>query len=212
MQVATKVSAPDPTKQFHTETPSGKENGEPPTPSSGEVEEQNGRENQVVHAKSISIKDVLKGVSREIPVIDEEIDEIDQVVKEASTSEPTREISENLIQQAWEEYAMLMEKSHPRVYSTLKQHKPTLTESGRILINLISNAQRENFNQNIKPGLTHYFQEHIADIDYLFETNLLENETTVRKMYTDSDKLDFMIGKNSNLEKFKTRFKLDFDN
>jgi DNA polymerase-3 subunit gamma/tau len=173
----------------------------------------NGRENQVVHTKSFSIKGVLKGAVRDIPVEDKEIDEVDQVSKEfEKTALVPVEITETVIQKAWETYANSLENSQPRIYSTLKQHKPTLGEQGKIFIHLNSNAQRENFIQNIKPGLTRYFQKNLANIEYVFETNLIANETTVKKVYTDHDKLEYMINKNKELEKLKTRFNLDFDN
>jgi len=87
-----------------------------------------------------------------------------------------------------------------------------MNESGKIRIQLNTNAQRENFVLRIKPELTRYFQKNLADIDYIFETNLLENEASVKKVYTDQDKLEYLMKKNPDLEKFKSRFNLDFDN
>lgn len=153
---------------------------------------------------------MLKGPVKEIPVADDEINE-DDVVAELTDESLAIEVSEKDIQDAWLAYAKSIEKSHPRIFSTLKQHLPTMSENGRITIKLISNAQRENFVQYIKPRLIKYLQENLANIEYVFETNLLENETTAKKVYTDQDKLDFMIRQNPELEKFKNRFKLDFD-
>ena len=171
----------------------------------------NGRENQVVHTKSVSIKNILKAEPREIPVSEEEIDEVDQV---SSVPEPLPvvDLSEKVLIEAWNAYALTQEKSHPRIYNTLMQHKPGLTGDGKISIELTTNAQRDNFIHYIKPGLVKYLQEHVANIEYVFETNLLENEGVVKKVYTDHDKLEYLIDKNRELEKLKTRFNLDFDN
>ncbi len=171
----------------------------------------NGKENQEVHTISVSIKGVLKGIPRDIPVADEEISE-DDVVKNLETlSEEITEITEEDIQKAWQAYADSIEDSQPRIYSTLKQHKPTMPEPGKIRLELISDAQRENFVQRIKPELTKYLQENLANIEYVFETNLLSNETALKKVYTDHDKLEFMIRKNAALDLMKKRFNLDFD-
>jgi DNA polymerase-3 subunit gamma/tau len=116
------------------------------------------------------------------------------------------------MQKAWNDYAGLMEKSHPRVFSTLQQHKPTMNTSGKIQILLNSNAQRENFAMSIKPGLTRYFRENLANMEYEFETKLIQTESNGKKVYTDHDKLEYMIQKNEDLEKMKARYNLDFDN
>lgn len=145
-------------------------------------------------------------------MIDEEIEETDLVTADLPADDTVVEITESEMQKAWDDYARSMEKSHPRIYSTLQQHKPRMKEPGKIQVHLNSNAQRENFVQNIKPGLTRFFQERLGNIEYVFETNLIENETTVKKVYTDQDKLDYMSNKNKELETLKARFNLDFDN
>jgi hypothetical protein len=177
----------------------------------GDATEANGRENQVVHTRSVSIKGVLKGQPRHVPVADEEISENDQVDKAAVAPPEKIEVTEEMIQQAWKAYAASIEKSRPRIYMTLSQQVPRLTEKGIIRISLATEAQRENFIHRIKPDLTRFFQKTIADVAYVFETDLIDNETTVKKVYTDQDKLDYLISKNPDLEKMKSRFNLDFD-
>ncbi len=172
---------------------------------------ENGRENQVVYTPSVSIKGVLKGEPREIPVADEEIGEDDQVARDASADASTVEVTEVDIQEAWRAYARSIEKSHPRIYSTLNQQVPTMTSEGIIRITLNTNAQREYFVHTIRPELTRYFQKKLANIDFVFETNLLTNEATTKMVYTDQDKLDFMARKNPDIQKLKNRFGLDFD-
>lgn len=172
---------------------------------------ENGRENQVVHTPSVSIKGVLKGEPREIPVADEEIGENDQVARDETAEADSVEITEADIQEAWRAYARSIEKSHPRIYSTMNQQKPTMTSNGIIQITLNTNAQREYFIHTIKPELTRYFQKKLANIDFAFETNLIANESAGKMVYTDQDKLDFMTRKNPELQKLKNRFGLDFD-
>jgi DNA polymerase III subunit gamma/tau len=198
---------------------SGQQQNHPP-PSSGKApvpsEErnkpvENGRENQMVHTKSVSIKGVLKGRPREIPVAEEEIDEADQVAEDTITAEKNVEITEADIQRVWKEYADSIERSHPRIFGTMNQQVPTMTSDGIIQITLNTNAQREYFVHTIKPELTRYFQKKLSNIEYAFETNLIGNESLAKKVYTDQDKLDYMIKKNPDLGKMKARFNLDFE-
>jgi DNA polymerase-3 subunit gamma/tau len=154
---------------------------------------------------------VLKGQPRQVPVADEEISENDLVDKAAPVPPEKIEVTGEMIQKAWKAYAASIEKSHPRIYTTLSQQVPRLTEKGIIRISLATEAQRENFIHRIKPELIRYFQRTIADVPYVFETDLIDSETTVKKVYTDQDKLDYLISKNPDLEKMKTKFNLDFD-
>jgi DNA polymerase III subunit gamma/tau len=172
---------------------------------------ENGRENQMVHTKSVSIKGVLKGKPREIPLVEDEIDEADQVAEDNVKAEETVEITETDIQRVWKEYANSIERSHPRIFGTMNQQVPTMTGEGIIQITLNTNAQREYFVHSIKPELTRFFQKKLSNIEYVFETNLIENEIAAKKVYTDQDKLDFMIRKNPDLGKMKARFNLDFE-
>ncbi len=172
---------------------------------------ENGRENQMVRTKSVSIKGVLKGKPREIPVAEEEIGEADQVAVDAVKAEEVVAITEAEIQRVWKEYADSIERSHPRIFGTMNQQVPTVTGEGIIQITLNTNAQREYFVQTIKPELTRYFQKKLANIEYVFETNLIENEVAAKKVYTDQDKLDYMIRKNPDLGTMKARFNLDFE-
>lgn len=165
--------------------------------------------NNVIHTPSVSIKGALKGQRPEIPVADEEIGE-DDVVTDAG-DDAAVEVTEKALQQAWKEYALSVEKSHPRIFNTLNQQVPRMTRDGIIQITLNTNAQREYFIHSIKPELTRWFQQQLADIEYVFETNLVSNETTAKKVYTDQDKLDYLVSKNPDLDKLKQRFNLDFD-
>ncbi len=172
---------------------------------------ENGRENQVVHTRSVSIKGVLKGGPREIPVDEKEIGESDQVAKDDRDPGASVEITEADIQKAWKDYARSIEKSHPRIFSTLNQQDPVMTSDGKIRIRLNTNAQREYFINTIKPEITKFFRQHLADTEYIFEPFLVENQNGAKKIYTDQDKLDYLISKNPELGKLKNRFNLDFD-
>ncbi len=86
-----------------------------------------------------------------------------------------------------------------------------MTADGRIQINLNTNAQREYFIQKIKPEIIRYLRKNLADVDYVIEAGLIESQNGSKKIYTDQDKLDYLISKNPELGKLKSRFNLDFD-
>jgi DNA polymerase III subunit gamma/tau len=165
----------------------------------------------VVHTRSVSIKGVLKGRPREIPVDEKEIGETDQVAKDDLSAQEIVEITEADIQRVWNEYASSVQKTHPRIYSTLNQQVPSMTGDDKIRIRLNTNAQREYFIQTIKPELTRFLRQNLADMEYVFEIELAENQNGAKKIYTDQDKLDYLISKNPELGKLKSRFNLDFD-
>jgi DNA polymerase III subunit gamma/tau len=165
----------------------------------------------VVHTRSVSIKGVLKGRPREIPVDETEIGETDQVAKDELSAQEIVEITEADIQKAWNEFASSVEKTHPRIYSTLNQQVPSMKGDDKIRIRLNTNAQREYFIHTIKPELTRFLRQNLADMEYVFEIELAENQNGAKKIYTDQDKLDYLVSKNPELGKLKSRFNLDFD-
>lgn len=185
------------------ETPGSEKESEP---------QENGRENQVVHTHSISIKDALKGSAREIPVKDAEIDEVDQVAEvENISDEEGSDYDQETIVQLWNAYAESVKQSHPRIYNTLMENPPRVGNDGVIRISLTTNAQRENFKHRIKPGLMAYLKEKLADIDFPVETEVRQAEKNGKTLYTDQDKLEYLVKKNPVLEKFRKNLKLDFD-
>jgi DNA polymerase III subunit gamma/tau len=165
----------------------------------------------VVHTRSVSIKGVLKGRPRVIPVDETEIGETDQVAKDDMSAKEIVEITETDIQRVWSEYASSVEKTHPRISSTLNQQVPSMKGDDKIRIRLNTNAQREYFIHMIKPELTRFLRQNLADMEYVFEIELAENQNGAKKIYTDQDKLDYLISKNPELGKLKSRFNLDFD-
>ena len=154
---------------------------------------------------------MLKGEPRKIQVKDEEIDEADIVERTPAQSNEPVELTDDALKKAWNDFAASIEKENPRMTSTLQQTNPSFNAEGVIVIQVNSQAQRDNFLNNIKPPLTRYLREHLADNDYEFEATLMQNETTGNKVYTDQDKLEFLMKKNEQLRVLKNKFNLDFD-
>ena len=167
-------------------------------------------ENRVVYRGSISIKDSLKGEAikseQSEKVFGDEPAEIHPV--EDNSGFP----DSKLLLQSWNDYAQSIEFDHPRVYSTLKSHQPDIDSEGKMKILLNSEAQKENFDKNIKPNLIDYFNKKFGAKDFIFDVIIEANNVSEKKVYTDQDKFDYLLSKNPELGKLKTLFNLDFDN
>ncbi|MCK4991467.1 MAG: hypothetical protein KAS29_13305, partial [Bacteroidales bacterium] len=96
-------------------------------------------------------------------------------------------------------------------YSTLVNNRPVVRGDGAVMVLLNSNAQRDNFIKNIKSELVAYILDATGLSSVEILTEVSENEEIGKKIYTEQDKLEFLVNKNPELGKLKTRFNLDFD-
>jgi DNA polymerase-3 subunit gamma/tau len=114
---------------------------------------------------------------------------------------------------AWNDYAASIEKEKPRVFSTLQNNRPVVNAEGSIRVLLNTEGQRDNFQKNIKAELSAYIREStgMSTIDILTEVVEADKEKEGKRIYTDQDRLAYMVNKNPELAQLKTRFGLDFD-
>ena len=188
---------PEPSKQTESPSPSPS-----PTPSD------NGA-SRTVRSTGISIKDSLKGTSA--PAKQEtEAGQVQEESPEPSKSE-TQALDPDAILRAWNDYALSIEKSKPRIHSTLTNNRPVVRGDGTIGLLLNSEAQRDNFNKNIKSDLLRYIQHNTGMPRVEIITEVAERAENGKKIYTEQDKLEFLIQKNPELGTLKSRFNLDFD-
>lgn len=112
---------------------------------------------------------------------------------------------------AWDDYAASIDKSKPREFSTLQNNRPVINAEGVMLLELNTEAQMDNFHKNIRPGLSAFITKAcgIEKIDIL--TTVVEKEREGKRMYTDKERLEYLVKKNPELGLLKTRFGLDFD-
>ena len=115
------------------------------------------------------------------------------------------------ITRAWNQYASSIEKSKPRIYSTLTHHKPDVKADGSVMVMLNSEAQRDHFVKHIRKDLLKFIQDATGLSGVEIITGVSENTQNGTKIYTEQDKMDFLVGKNPELGKLKSRFNLDFD-
>ncbi len=163
----------------------------------------------LVRTPGISIKNSLKGTPS-IKVPEDKAAPVEEQVeqKEDEKTDPT---DPDALIRAWNDYAASMEKRKPRIYSTLVNNRPVVRGDGAVMLLLNSEAQRDNFIKNIKSDLVEYIRgaTGLSSVEILTEVS--ENEQIEKKIYTEQDKLEFLVNKNPELGKLKTRFNLDFD-
>ena len=187
------------------------DNKEIPIRKGGEMATGKAAENgsSVVRKSSISIKNTLQGTGRmdskktEVPQSAEA--DINQPATDGTAPDP------DLILNAWKSYASSVEKSRPRIYSTLTTNKPVVRADGTVQLMLNSESQLENFVKRIKPELIAYIRKETGLDQLNIETGLLASQSNGTRIYTEQDKLDYLLKKNPDLGKLKTRFNLDFD-
>jgi DNA polymerase-3 subunit gamma/tau len=123
----------------------------------------------------------------------------------------TVEFDPDRILKAWEDYTSSVEKTQPRVFSTLKNNRPVVRADGTIMLLLNSEAQQDHFMNNIRPELTRFICSATGLEEIRIEVGVTEEGQNGKRIYTDQDKLDYLIRKNPELGQLKSRFNLDFD-
>jgi len=169
----------------------------------------------VVRRPTLSIRESLRGG---VPDKDgsgsgTEPEDVDQELmdEEGTSSEEFSQADAGVIMLAWGNYAASVEKSRPRTYSTLTSNKPVVRPDGTIHLRLNSEAQRDHFLRVIKPGLIRFIEESTETRVPDIIAEVTEMDQNGRKIYTDQDKLDFLMKSNPDLGILKSRLGLDFD-
>ena len=179
---------------------------EPATESS--TQDNNGA-SSTVRKPTISIKDTLQGSKPKSAEV------VTQVVTDrgelSSATQETGAVDPDKILKAWNDYAGSIEKSLPRIYSTLINNRPVVKADGKVMVLLNSEAQRDNFIKNIRSQLEGFIKEATGMEAVDIITEVAEVEQNGKKIYTEQDKLDFLMKKNPELGQLKSRFNLDFD-
>jgi DNA polymerase-3 subunit gamma/tau len=173
------------------------------------IDENDNGDGRTIRRASISIKGSLKGMPGKPP---EDPDHSQPPEGRAGADHsPAADPDPDRIIKAWNEYAASFEQSNPRVFSTLKSNQPVVGADGTVRLLLNSEAQRDNFLKNIRPGLSRHICESTGLSALEILTEVMESGQNGKKIYTDQDKLEFLMKKNPELGHLKTRFSLDFD-
>ncbi|MFZ5941975.1 MAG: DNA polymerase III subunit gamma/tau [Bacteroidota bacterium] len=175
---------------------------------SGRSQSRSSEEEKTVAIPSISIRNSLKTVPKEDPAPAVEVPAPEEKI---SAVKPSAELDLLSLQEAWKEYAENNKEQNPRIYTTLINHLPRISEDELIRVSLDSAMQSENFARNIKPGLLGFLRKKFGVEALNIETTVAETADNKKMLYTDHEKLDHLISRNPELGKLKSAFQLDFD-
>ena len=196
------ISDPKPSEPDQPTEPKPSESVQPSV-----VENDNGS-GRTIRKPAISIRDSLKDTAVPSP---ESTGEEPQIAGDIEEGSKSGEVDPDRVMKAWDEYAKSIEKTKPRDYSSLKSSRPVVKSDGTVKLLLNSEAQQDHFYKHIRPDLVRFILEATGMGSLEIQTHISETGQNGKKIYTDEDKLDFLMKKNPELGSMKTRFNLDFD-
>lgn len=119
-------------------------------------------------------------------------------------AEETNAFTPDQLREAWNEFAG-QRKQFQVEYQLFNQ--PYDLNGNRVILHLLSPVQETMLN-NIKSELTTHLREKLKNSTLLVTGQLIETDQK-KMMYTDSDKLEFMLDKNPIFKEMKERLGLD---
>lgn len=123
---------------------------------------------------------------------------------------PSDDFTEGQLQNIWNEYLdQLKEAKKHRVYGSLDNKKLVLKENFLVEIELDSETQRSNFEEE-KRALVKFIREKLNNFSIQFETRVTVNERKLEP-YSASEKFQYMAEKNPHLLLLKQKLDLDLE-
>lgn len=156
-------------------------------------------------ASTLSIKQAMKaGISR--PVEQGKPKNTDSLVGVSVIgNEP---ITVNGIEEKFKEFVILKRKSE-RIRLALMANKPELDEKNRVILR-VSNPLQEDDVNSVKGEVQNFLRKELNNVDIELKIEIMQQQTT-KKMYTDSDRFNYLCEKNPFLGVLKQKFSLDFE-
>lgn len=114
------------------------------------------------------------------------------------------------LQKVWNDYARLIEKSNPRLFSMLTARSPRLKGNDVIVFPLQNETQEVELLKEKSPLFNHLRRE-LKNAKLQLEIEYTRDETGSQKAYTAADKYKLLADKNPLLDKLKDVFNLDLE-
>lgn len=193
----TKTLILDPDNTFPSKT-------QPEKPTQQIKKEEQKKESLPEYKSSFSIK---KAMQAEVNVVEEKNAE-----PITTTNNNNNGFSKEELLKKYTEYTSGLKEKKPRMYHTLKNQTPVITGESEIVVELKSDSQKEDFDQNCKQDIQVYLIKELKNNQIRVRTKITENEGSKEHIpYTSSEKYDYLLKKNPNLQILKQEFNLDFD-
>lgn len=121
------------------------------------------------------------------------------------------QFTEGRLLEAWNTFADSIREQSPLLYSALTDHKPSVTESGSISLQLEHKVLESEINRN-KTELIGYLKNALSNDFISIEISVLEQDhSETKRPYTDKEKFDQMAEKNPNLKTLRDQLDLGLD-
>lgn len=159
-------------------------------------------------AKTVSIKDAMTGGFKKTQSTSSNsskssstqvVQPIGDMKKSFSTSEVECKLKEYIVEK----------RSNERVRCALTAHKPQLKEESGIIISVDNSIQGDHIKE-IKNELQNFLKRQLGNSEIQIKTQIIETHSG-KKIYTDTDKFNFLCEKNPALSALKQKFSLDFE-
>ncbi len=122
----------------------------------------------------------------------------------------TSSFTQEQVEAAWAAFTAQI-KNKPRLYHNLQNRIPTITADNNLNLN-VPTEQFQQYIENIKTGILSILRKELnnGSVDLIIsvvEDTAPKDET---RLYTDKDRYEYLSKKNSNVDKLKQSFNLDF--
>ncbi|RYE59127.1 MAG: hypothetical protein EOP48_01895 [Sphingobacteriales bacterium] len=164
---------------------------------------------------STSIKLEVKPIKKAVPSLIPSLTDLERVAQGALNNEPTyltgddkEDFSFEELMEAWNEYAeKAKENGKINIYTLLTTEKPFIEFPPEVIVNLESKYQDDmlreemvNFMNFLRPKLRNY--------DINITTRISERKAS-KKLYTSTEKYQYLVEKNPKLEELRKKFDLE---
>lgn len=156
---------------------------------------------------SLSIKNALKGDYKPTQEV-QKVEESKQIIKTENTVTEAQPFTLAELEKAWNDYALSIKADKPRMNSLLKASTPILGDNFEVTFSL-SNDLQEKAIQKEQAAILASLQKKLNNGKISLKI-IIKKENVKKALYTDKDKLNYLIEKNPNVSKLTQNFKLDF--
>ncbi|HPD96258.1 MAG: DNA polymerase III subunit gamma/tau [Bacteroidales bacterium] len=153
-----------------------------------------------------SLKDALNG-NFPLPNQKKDADSSNAVAED--TPKFSNEFTLEQLVKAWDNYAKTISTDKPSQSSLMQTYKPKLADNRNIIIEFGAQIHIDMFLE-VKKDLLTYLKQNLKNTEIdIHEEIVIEEVESTQKLYTQEDKLKYMIEKNPALLKMKQRLNLD---
>ncbi|MEY5069154.1 MAG: hypothetical protein RLZ47_1016, partial [Bacteroidota bacterium] len=118
--------------------------------------------------------------------------------------------SAEMLLNRWNAFAEKAKKENKiNLFTLMTANPPVLLDDYQIELN-VENKIQENQLQEARIDLMNYLRTELQNFQLDLVTKIVEN-TEKKRLYTSSEKYQYMVEKNPKLEEFKKRFNLDLE-